>query len=323
MEKNSDLISAAQDDPPLTNAINSIAISEDYYIGPSGSSQYDQPAAPNPLSRPSSQPSSNPFPSISADTTSAQPAASFHPAFYPSAQPPSIPIHPQHTDPLLPKITTSIAAALKASSKRSSKGTLTKNMKISGYIYMGLSGCVVILSILDLCLHFWVRYCGPRIGMANAYNGDQSKTLRDAKNEYCGVAKAESVTCGDICSNFQRLMIAGQVMASLGAFAIVLTFLSLLGAAYLMWGIQHRWMRVVMRLILALATSSWIAGTMVYVGLYAYIHDNTLDSSIGPGLLLAIVLSFLQSINLIMGLFLVSYLSEQGLQSRSQTMLNS
>jgi hypothetical protein len=117
-------------------------------------------------------------------------------------------------------------------------------------------------------------------------------------------------------------MIGGQVMASLGGFAIALTFLSIFGAASLMWCIQHRWMRVVMRLVLALATSSWITGTMVYVGLYAYIHDNTSDSSMGPGLMLAIILSFLQSINLIMGLFLVSYLSEQGIHSRSQSTIN-
>lgn len=114
-------------------------------------------------------------------------------------------------------------------------------------------------------------------------------------------------------------MVAGQVMSSLGGFAILLTFLSIPGAAYLMWGIQHRWTRVVMRLILSLAAASWIAGTMVYVGLYTYIHDSTSDSNMGPGLVLAIIISFLQFINLILGLFLVSYLSEQGLQSRSQS----
>jgi uncharacterized membrane protein len=116
-------------------------------------------------------------------------------------------------------------------------------------------------------------------------------------------------------------MIAGQVMTGLGVITIFLTSLSIFGMAYLMWGTQHRWLRFTMRTMLVAAALFWIVGSFVYGSIYAAIHDNTSDSSMGPGLMLAIVLSVLQLILVIIGLSLMFYLNEQGNKSRRPTMV--
>jgi hypothetical protein len=112
--------------------------------------------------------------SQSAMSSIPRPAASPQPFLSPSADFLS---SPKQTESLLPNSTSQQFHDSDISSKRSSKGTPPKSLKIPGFIYMGLSVCVVILSILDLCLHFWVRYCGPRIGTYEAYSRGQSQTL--------------------------------------------------------------------------------------------------------------------------------------------------
>lgn len=234
------------------------------------------------------------------------------PALRVSAQPPAFPV-PPNTQPLLAK---PIAVAVNVSQRMSSEETLTRNVRIAVYVHLGLSMLMLVLSVVDLCLHKWVEYCGTRISLSAAYPSGDS--LKDFKNQYCSAAEVNA-QCGDICGNLKRLMLAGQVMGSFGGFALVLSFLAVLGIGYLRWGTQHHWCRVLLRILYPFAATCWLVGTMVYVGLYIYIHDDTSDSSTGFGLQLAISLMMVQIIICVLGNIVVTYLCAQGPPTRTQS----
>jgi len=243
----------------------------------------------------SSRPSSNPnaYPAWISNDPGSMSSPALPPAF----------LVPPQAQPLLPK---PIVVAPNVSQANFSEQRLTRGVKISVYVHLGLSMAIIVLSVVDLNLHNWVQYCGPRVSLMNTYSDDKSQSLRDVKNVYCS-ANVVNLECGDVCGNLKRLIIAGQVMLSCGVVALVLSCLTIMGILYVIWCPIRHWCGKLLRGAYVSAALLWIVGTMAYVGLYIYIHDNTSDSSTGPGLQMAIALMFIQIINMIFGNIMVNY----------------
>ena len=97
-------------------------------------------------------------------------------------------------------------------------------------------------------------------------------------------------------------------MQGMGISATIATGLCILRMLLLLWR-PRRWCKgLFMRIGLVVAMAMWVFGTCVYVGYYASISDNSSDTSMGPGLGLAIAVSVLQIVNCGVGNLAVSKL---------------
>ena len=182
--------------------------------------------------------------------------------------------------------------------------------RMLGLVFIGLSIVVVILSIVCLCVHEWVHYCYYRISLTDAYYEQYSGSLSDLKRVYCDdFSSIDFGSCGDMCTNFEDLYSGGKSMRGLGIAATISTGVSIL-RMFLLIIRPRRWCRgLIMRLSLLFATMMWLAGTIIYIGIYAAVHSDASKSKIGPGLSLAIAIAVILMVNCVLGNVVVSKLT--------------
>lgn len=163
------------------------------------------------------------------------------------------------------------------------------------YAYMCLAGTFVVLGAVTADMHFWIRYCGARISLLELYDGSYSVSLLE---EIDNCDSAEDIdSCGEYCTNLRDLRTAGQLMRGMGITAVVL------GAICMGLMLKPiKWKQgLVFKLLQVLAMVFWLAGTAAYGGHYSHVNSDASDTSIGPGLEIAIANTVLQAVCCLLG----------------------
>lgn len=163
------------------------------------------------------------------------------------------------------------------------------------YAYMCLAGTFVVLGSVAADMHFWIRYCGARVSLLEVYDGSYSVSLVE-EIDNCDSGD-ENGSCGEYCSNLQDLRTAGEVMRGLGIAAVVLMAICM--------GLMLkpiRWKQgLIFKLLQVPAMAFWLAGTAAYGGHYSHVNSDANDTSMGPGLGIAIANTVLGTLCCLLG----------------------
>lgn len=90
--------------------------------------------------------------------------------------------------------------------------------KLLACIYVLLAVAVALLSVIDLELHEWARFCGGCISLADIYWFD----LQQGKELYCAILISYD-TCGNMCHILQEFYSSSQIMRGMGIAAAICT----------------------------------------------------------------------------------------------------
>ena len=176
-----------------------------------------------------------------------------------------------------------------------------QNSKVLAYIYMILAVVIILLSAVDLELHYWVYICGGNISLTHIYWFDSPLSLSEAKDIYCSISIYEDF-CGNMCNIIKELLTSGKVMRGMGIAGAVCT-----GACFLIILLlvirrtTNRRIRQIVRLAVVLTAVMWLVGTLVYFGYALNVGNGDGGSVIGQGLILALVIMVLQLVNCALG----------------------
>jgi hypothetical protein len=187
----------------------------------------------------------------------------------------------------------------------------TQNAKVFAYIYMVFAVIIILLSAVDLELHYWVYLCGANISLTNIYWFDSPQSLSQAKDFYCGLSSPIDF-CGNMCNIIKELETSGQVMRGMGITATVCTGICILLILLLLirrTTSQH--MRQIARLAVILTAIIWAVGTFVYLGYSFDAGNNQSGSMLGQGLILALVITVFQLVNLALGNVAITKLTRE------------
>lgn len=176
-----------------------------------------------------------------------------------------------------------------------------QNSKALAYIYMIFSIIIILLSAVDLELHYWVFICGADISLTDMYWFDISISLSEAKDFYCGLSEPMDF-CGNLCNTLKDFETSGQVMRGMGIAGVVCTSVCFLIVLLLVIRrCTNQRVRLIVRIAVVVTTVLWLVGSLVYFG-YALDYGNgQAGSVIGPGVILALVITVLQLINCVLG----------------------
>jgi hypothetical protein len=166
---------------------------------------------------------------------------------------------------------------------------------------MILAAVIIMLSAVDLELHYWIRLCGGNVSLTDIYWLNYNGGLSQVRELYCGLWGAPS-DCGNMCDNLQKLKSSGQVMQGMGITATVCTGVCFLLILLLLLR-PHLTKRIglIVRIAVYVTAFIWAVGTFVYLGYFIDVGNDATDSNIGLGLLLALAIAILQLINCILG----------------------
>ena len=181
--------------------------------------------------------------------------------------------------------------------------------KLFAYIYMILAAAIIILSAVDIELHFWIRLCGGLVSLTHIYWSNINGSFDQIRELYCDLWNSPS-ECGNMCDNLQTLQSSGQVMRGMGITAAVCTGICLLLILLILLrpNITKR-IQIIVRLAMCATAIIWAVGTFLYLGFFFEVVDDATDSSINLGLLLALAITILQIINCVLGNLAVTRLT--------------
>lgn len=187
----------------------------------------------------------------------------------------------------------------------------TQQKKFPAYLFICLSVIIIVLSAIALELHEWMHSCESRISLTRVYADGFDKSLKSTKDLFCNSDYFYTPKkCGSVCSNLKDALTGGKTMQGLGITACISTALCILRMVLLLLSPRRCCKGLFLRIGMVLAAVFWVLGTLVYVGLYAKVRDNSSDSGVGPGLGLAIAVAVLQLINCGIGNLAVSKLDQ-------------
>jgi len=184
----------------------------------------------------------------------------------------------------------------------------TQQENIPAYIFIALALLIIVLSAVALELHQWVEICNVDFGLTKAYGDGESVSLSSLKDDFCDFSIPTDTICGNMCTNMKDLIKAGNAMQGIGITSIVSSVLSIIRMVILLVRRRSCCKGLFARLTLVVAMFFWAIGTITYVSYYAQINNGASDSSIGPGLGLAIAVCVLQILKCIIGNIAISRL---------------
>jgi len=174
--------------------------------------------------------------------------------------------------------------------------------KTVAIIFIIFAVIIIVLSVIDIELNFWIYLCGANIGLTHITYLVFTGSISEAKDFFCGNSSNLFELCSGMCSNLQHLQTAGSVTQGMSITAIVCTGICiLLMLLLLLRPSGHRLKGVIVRVAVITTAVVWIVGAVVYVGYYVNVANNTSDSSWSIGLVLAMVIIVLQVINCMLG----------------------
>jgi len=193
--------------------------------------------------------------------------------------------------------------------------TSIEEPKISKYyklVYIGISGCLIILTIVDLALKTWFRYCWWSFGLVFAESFTSFKILNnensisDVKSDACGSLK-ELVedNCPNFCNYIDGFESAGAVMIFFGVLYLIIQSCCLFFhvLVYFKSGFKFK----IIWVFLILPTLTYLLGFLVYIGIAELTSLDSVDHQrfgaenyqMKEGIILSIVLvniNFLQTV---------------------------
>lgn len=175
--------------------------------------------------------------------------------------------------------------------------------KCTAYAFIILAVIIIVLSAIDLELHYWIFLCGADISLTDVYFSNYNGSINHTKNLFCsGLLYTEEECDGSMCSHLKDLQAAGQITQGMGITATVCTGICLiLMLLLLLRPTTHRLKLVFMRIAIVVPAVVWAIGAVVYLGYFVYVASSASNSTIGFGLVLAIAIIGVQVVNCVLG----------------------
>jgi len=174
--------------------------------------------------------------------------------------------------------------------------------KTAAYIFLILAVITILLSSLDIELHYWVLLCGANISLTHVYFSNINGSISHMKSLFCSKSLFPDEQCGSMCNYTQDLQKAGNITQGMGITATVCTGICLLLMLLLLLRPSgHRLKGVIVRVAVIVTAAVWTVGAVVYLGYFVHVMSEESNSNVGFGLVLAMIIIVLQAINCVLG----------------------